>query len=191
MAHDARTMGDALVRGGTLRKPFQLLDEESAQRAQTEVILEMDSDVSRSAFGAAFEREWIRAHEINTTIPGLAGYGEDELDEAQLLIERFDNIQGTIAASADRGSSLEKKLAKHHGGYAQRAKHLRARIMEASEFLLQNRTLITKMHQAQVAEHASAQERLERLRDEVTLVSRREREAQEDYRVLKDELAAP
>ena len=42
--------------------------------------------------------------------------------------------------------------------------------------------------QAQVAEEAGIQGRLEKLRDDVALVSRREREAQDVYRARKEEL---
>ena len=40
----------------------------------------------------------------------------------------------------------------------------------------------------QVAEEAAIGSRLEGLREEVAFVSRREREAQEDYRAVKEEL---
>jgi pre-mRNA-splicing factor CDC5/CEF1 len=40
----------------------------------------------------------------------------------------------------------------------------------------------------QISEDGALARRLERLRDEVHLVSRREREAQEEYRSVKEEL---
>ena len=185
MANDALKFGGAKVNGHS--KPVQIFDEEALQKAQMEVILEMGQDAERASFGAAFEREWEKAHE-STLFPGLAGYGEDEIDEEQLLTECFDNIQNTVTASADRGAALEKKLAKVQGGYLERQKKLRAKISEAAEFLEKTRLEVEVGRQAQVAEEAGIGERLEGLREEVSFVRRREREAQEEFRGAKEEL---
>ncbi|MGG6496042.1 UNVERIFIED_CONTAM: hypothetical protein NY603_24305, partial [Bacteroidetes bacterium 56_B9] len=89
-------------------------------------------DADRSRFGQAFEQEWEKAH-ASTILPGLAGYAEDELDEEQLLTESSDNVQETIQKVSEKGSALEKKLAKHHGGYISRNKVLRTKIVQAAE----------------------------------------------------------
>lgn len=185
MANDAQMFGGAKVKGhsGTLK----VFEDEALQKAQMEVILEMGQDADRAQFGKAFEIEWERAH-ADTILPGLAGYGEDELDEEQLLTEAFDNVQESITKISDKGNTLEKKLAKHHGGYMNRQKQLRAKIVEASEALAKTRLDVEVSRQAQVAAEAGIQGRLEKLRDEVALVSRREREAQEVYRSRKEEL---
>lgn len=185
IANDAVKFGGAKVNGRS--KPMQQYQEEALQKAQMEVILEMGQDADRAKFGAAFEREWEKAHE-GTMLPGLAGYGEDEIDEEQLLTESFDNIQDTITASAEKGAALEKKLAKVHGGYMERQKKLRAKIGEAAEFLEKTRLDVEVQRLAQVSEEASIAARLEALREEVGIVSRREREAQEEYRSRKEEL---
>lgn len=187
MAGDARKFGGAKLNGHA--PPVERLSDELMERAQMEVILEMGSSSQRAHFGTAFELEWEKAHAA-TILPGLAGYGEDEVDEEQLLTESFDNIQDSIGASAEKGAALEKRLAKHHGGYMERAKKLRSKISEASEFLERTREQIEVGRQAQIAEEAVIAERLEKLRDEVALVSRREREAQEDYRARREELGA-
>ncbi|EME40556.1 hypothetical protein DOTSEDRAFT_74195 [Dothistroma septosporum NZE10] len=187
MAHDASRFGGAKTKGKT--KPYQHPEEEALQRAQMEVILEMGHDTDRAQFGQAFELEWKQAHD-STILLGLAGYAEDELDEEQLLTEAFDNIQDAITKTSDRGNSLEKKLAKHHGGYIERQKKLKAKIQEASEALAKTRLDVHAARQAQVAEEAGIQGRLEKLRDEVALVSRREREAQQAFREKRDELEA-
>lgn len=190
IAHDARKFGGSHITGTPSRSPLQALDEESMQKAQMEIILEMGSEPSaRAQFGTAFAREWQIAHDSRGKIlPGLAGYAEDELDEEQLLTEAFDQAQDALSASASRGAALEKKLAKHHGGYLERNRRLRGKISEAADFLakttLETNTARTKL----VAEEASLAGRLEGLREEVGFVRRREREAQEVYRERRAEL---
>ena len=185
MANDARKFGGAKIHGQA--KSLQDFDEEALQRAQMEVILEMGQDADREKFGVAFEREWEKAH-TSSILPGLAGYADDEIDEEQLLTESFDKIQDTITASAERGASLEKKLQKVHGGYLVRQKGLKAKIEAAAEALGKTRLEVEVGRIAQASEEATVGERLEGLREEVSLVRRREREAQEEYRVRKEEL---
>lgn len=69
-----------------------------------------------------------------------------------------------------------------------RAKTLRQKITEAADFSSRTRTDIDTARIAQAAEEAGINERLEKLRMEVGLVSRLEREAQEIYRSRKQEL---
>ena len=185
MANDAQKFGGARVNGHS--KPIQVFDDEAMQTAQMEVILEMGQDADRLNFGAAFEREWEKAHS-STMLPGLAGYAEDEIDEEQLLTESFGKIQDIITVSADKGVSLEKRLAKVQGGYLERQKKLRVKIVEAAEFLAKTRLDVEVGRRAQVGEEAAIGERLEGLREEVSLVRRREREAQDEYRGRKEEL---
>lgn len=189
IAHDATKFGGARVKNSP-KVALNALDEESMQKAQMEIILEMGQDASvRSQFGSAFAREWQNAHDARgKVLPGLAGYAEDELDEEQLLTEAFDNVQDALSESAQRGQTLEKKLAKHHGGYVERARRLRAKINEAAEFLEKTTLDTSTARTAQYAENAILQTRLEGLREEVSFVRKREREAQEVYRLRKGEL---
>ena len=185
MAHDASAFGGAKVLGSS--RPVEVVGEEALQRAQMEVVLEMGQHADRELLGEAFEREWEAAHSA-TMLPGLAGYGEDEVDEQQLLTESFDKVQDSITASADRGAALEKKLAKHLGGYIQRQKGLRSKISAAAEKLEAMKVEVEVGRVAQVAEEAGLGGRLEGLREDVGFVGRREREAQEAFRVTKGEL---
>lgn len=89
---------------------------------------------------------------------------------------------------AEKGNALEKKLAKHHGGYISRSKVLRQKISEVADFLARTRVDEQVKRVALGAEQVAVTERLERLRAEVGLVSRLEREAQETYRERKMEL---
>ena len=92
--------------------------------------------------------------------------------------------------AAEKGNKMEKKLALHLGGYQQRAKTLRQKIMEASEAFERARTGLDSFRTLQVSEESIIPRRLDELRGEVEFVSRREREAQELYRTRKDELSS-
>lgn len=90
--------------------------------------------------------------------------------------------------SAEKGNKLEKKLKLHLGGYSQRAGMLRKKIQEAHEALEKARNALSGFTVLQASEQAAIQRRLGSLRAEVAFVSKREREAQELYRMNKDEL---
>lgn len=187
IANDAHKFGGATLPKNATKPMITPFAEEEMQRAQMEVVLEMGQDTDRRQFGAAFEREWERAH-ASTMLPGLAGYAEDEWDEEQLLIESFDAIQTTIETISDKGNGLEKKLAKVHGGYQARSKTLRQKIVEASEALAKTKLDIEVGRQALVSEEASIAGRLEAGREEVAFVARREREGQDAFRAAREEL---
>ncbi|KAK5111832.1 Pre-mRNA-splicing factor cef1 [Meristemomyces frigidus] len=186
MANDALKFGGARVNGSA--RPVEVFNAQALQMAQMEVVLEMGQDADRALFGNAFEREWEKAHASNSTLPGLAGYAEDELDEEQLLIEAFDNVQDAITTSAEKSAALEKKLAKVQGGYIARQKVLKSRIAEAAGVLERTRLDAEVARRAEVDEQGGIEGRLEGLREEVGLVSRREREAQEVFRGRREEL---
>ncbi len=89
---------------------------------------------------------------------------------------------------AEKGNKIEKKLALHLGGYQQRAKTLRQKIVEAAAALDEAKLSLDTFKTLQISEEAALPRRLESLRTEVEFVARREREAQELYRARKDEL---
>ncbi len=99
-------------------------------------------------------------------------------------------MQDSIIASAEKGTKLEKKLALHLGGYKQRAEMLRKKIGEAAEALTKANNALGGFKTLAVSEEAAIGRRLAALREEVSFVSRREREAQQLYRTHKDELDA-
>ncbi|SMR58786.1 unnamed protein product [Zymoseptoria tritici ST99CH_1E4] len=189
MARDAQKFGGGKVKGSAGNKELPTFSDDLMQRAQNEVVLELGQHPDRALFGTAFENEWERVH-ASTILPGLAGYGEDELDEEQLLIESFDNIQDSITQVSDKGNMLEKKLAKLHGGYVERQKKLRAKILEASDVLARTKLDSEVGRIALAGEEATIAARLEAAREEVTIVGRREREAQDVFRARREELEA-
>ena len=91
-------------------------------------------------------------------------------------------------ADAEKGNKIEKKLAVHLGGYQQRAKTLRSKIVEAADALEKVRISLDTFRTLQIAEEAAIPRRLEELREEVSFVSKREREAQQVYRTRREEL---
>ena len=100
----------------------------------------------------------------------------------------FAAVQNDILDAAGRGNKQEKKLAQLHGGYQARSKTLRSKIVEANEVLEKTTTERIVYEGAQRREELALSERLERLREGVSLVSKREREAQDAFRAAKEEL---
>ena len=100
----------------------------------------------------------------------------------------FPIINDAIEKLAEIGMEAEKKLALHHGGYQKRAKVLRQKITEAAQALEEARVQSQVSRTAQIAEESAIASRLDQLREEVMVINKREREAQENYRLQKDEL---
>lgn len=188
IANDARKFGGAKVKGPTLA--VHVFDDDEVRKVRLEIALEMGKEEQgRKILQDHFGQIWDKAHE-QAMLPGLAGYAEDEIDEHQLMTEAFDNIQDSTVATAEKGNALETKLKKHHGGYMARSKVLRQKISEAADFLARTSLELDTSRTAQQAEEAAINDRLDRLREELGLVSRREREAQEEYRARRYELDA-
>lgn len=102
----------------------------------------------------------------------------------------FQFAQKDLLAAAEAGNKLEKKLSVHLGGYQARQKTLKQKIASVYQQIEGQRAQLDSFRTLQISEDGALARRLERLRDEVNFVSRREREAQEDYRAVRDELRA-
>ncbi|KAE8447680.1 Pre-mRNA-splicing factor cef1 [Mollisiaceae sp. DMI_Dod_QoI] len=163
------------------------LDDDALARARLEIDKEIPEHIAIQT-PEFFQKAWNDAQN-SSLLPGLSGY-EDEIDEHQKLVETFDNVQDSIVSAAEKGNKMEKKLALHLGGYQQRAKMLRQKISEASEALGKATTSLDSFRTLQISEEAAISRRLEGLRAEVSFVSRREREAQDLYRIRRDELTS-
>ena len=92
-------------------------------------------------------------------------------------------------ADAEKGNKLEKKIALHYGGYQQRGKMLRQKIVEASEALEKEKVSLDTFRTLQIAEESALPRRLEALREEYSFVQKREMEAQQLYRTRMEDLA--
>ena len=90
--------------------------------------------------------------------------------------------------TASNGNKIEKKLNLHLGGYQARAKTLRGKIVEAADALQKARMELDTFRTLQIGEEAAVGRRLEALREEVSVVARREREGQQEYKKQKEEL---
>ncbi|KAL1625322.1 Pre-mRNA-splicing factor cef1 [Diplodia seriata] len=185
IANDAKRFGKAKVSGTV--QGVESFETDALQRARMEIALELSFDKGKDT--EEFERAWEQLHG-SSVLPGLEGYGDDEIDEHQLMTEAFDNTQEKIMATAQQGNKIEKKLALHLGGYQKRAKTLRQKIVDAAEAYDKTKLDLDSFRTLQISEEAAIPRRLDSLREEVAFVSRREREAQEAYRSLKGELDA-
>ncbi|KAL1644715.1 Pre-mRNA-splicing factor cef1 [Diplodia intermedia] len=183
IANDAKKFGKAKVSGTV--QAAESFETDALQRARMEIALELSFDSGKDT--EEFERAWEQLHG-SSVLPGLEGYGDDEIDEHQLMTEAFDNTQEKIMATAQQGNKIEKKLALHLGGYQKRAKTLRQKIVDAAEAYDKTKQDLDSFRTLQISEEAAIPRRLDSLREEVAFVSRREREAQEAYRSLRGEL---
>ncbi|KAF2745495.1 hypothetical protein M011DRAFT_427204 [Sporormia fimetaria CBS 119925] len=186
IANDLAKFGGGKVTGTA--PPVQPLSLAAVDKVKMEMALELAivSDKDKKAFHSSFGTAWTNLH--TSKLPGLDGYEEDEVDEHQLMVEAFENVQDTILETAQSANKIEKKLALHFGGYIKRSKLLQQKIVDASKALEKTKMELDAARTMQYSEETAISRRLDSLRDEVAFVSRREREAQELYRARRDEL---
>ncbi|KAF1923959.1 uncharacterized protein M421DRAFT_9251 [Didymella exigua CBS 183.55] len=189
IAHDVHKFGSGHVTGSL--PPLQKHTDAALRAAKMELALEYgaQSAAEKTKFAADFSHAWTNLHGA-TVLPGIAGYDDDDDDdEHHLLRSAFDAAQDAIISAASAANSIEKTLAKHHGGYIQRSKMLTLKIGQAHAALETQRRDLDSQRTMLYAEQTAIGRRLESLRAEVSFVTRREREAQELYRTRRDELA--
>jgi pre-mRNA-splicing factor CDC5/CEF1 len=68
--------------------PFERLEDELIERARLELLLELPEEVAKAA-GVEFESAWLKVHG-GKILPGLEDYGEDEVDQEQILTQAYD-----------------------------------------------------------------------------------------------------
>lgn len=76
----------AKVNGSSI--PLDSFDDDALNRARLEIACEMPPDAAGKG-AEKFEAAWLELHS-SAKLPGLGGYGEDEIDEHQLMVEAFD-----------------------------------------------------------------------------------------------------
>ncbi|KEF52897.1 pre-mRNA-splicing factor cef1 [Exophiala aquamarina CBS 119918] len=161
---------------------IQSLSDELLQMAKEELVAETN-EARRQEYTEALDQLYTAENERgalplrfveNTT---SAEYGK-----------AFQAVQKTLLASGEAGNKLEKKLALHLGGYQARQKTLKQKIAAVYEKIGECRAELEGYRSLQNGEEGGLLRRLEGLRDEVNFISRRERQAQEDYRLARDEL---
>ncbi|KAF9887035.1 CDC5 cell division cycle 5-like protein [Aspergillus nanangensis] len=192
IAYDARKfpLPGAKVEGKA--RKLEQFEDGLMNAARAAIAAEAASSAEKSEWQEGFDTQWSTAHA--SSLPGLSSYADDDEDDVyqqeQRMIGAFDNVQASLIATAEKGNKLEKKLALHYGGYQNRAKMLRTKIIEANSVLEKSSDDLNAFRNLQIAEESALSRRLEKLRDDVTFVMRREREAQEVYRTRKEEFEA-
>lgn len=193
IAHDSRKypVPGAKVQGKAPK--LDRLDDSFLEAARAAIAAEIASEEAQQQqqdWQEMFDDVWSSTR--SQSLPGLVNYDDDEeeddFQEEQRMIAAFDGVQTSLLATAEKGNKLEKKLALHYGGYQNRAKMLRTKILEAGAALPKAQDDLDAFRSLQISEEAAVSRRLERLREQVSFMMRREREAQELYKSRKDEL---
>ncbi|KAL8401511.1 hypothetical protein RB596_008356 [Gaeumannomyces avenae] len=166
-------------------KPAELgrISDADLDEARLQILVELSGAQKSEHVQKVWDRE-----KSNSLLLGLGCYDEDEEEEQVAAMQAaLKEVQEAIISSAEKGNKLEKKLNLHHGGYKNRAEMLRKKIGEASEALNKANNALGAFEMLSVSEEVAVRRRLEALREEVGYVSRREREAQELYRRIREE----
>ncbi|BCR94124.1 putative cell division control protein (Cdc5) [Aspergillus luchuensis] len=190
IAHDARKFPTPGAKVEGKARKLEQLDDSFMEQARAAIAAEAATSEKQQEWQENFDKQWTTKH--SSALPGLSNYADDEEEDVyrqeQRMIAAFDNVQNSLLATAERGNKLEKKLALHYGGYQNRAKMLRTKIVEAHTALEKTTDELDAFRTLQISEQSALSRRLEKLRDDVAFVMRREREAQDLYRTRKDEL---
>ncbi|XRM37743.1 Pre-mRNA-splicing factor cef1 [Aspergillus tubingensis] len=190
IAHDARKFPTPGAKVEGKARKLEQLDDSFMEQARAAIAAEAATSEKQQEWQENFDEQWTTKH--SSALPGLSNYADDEEEDVyqqeQRMIAAFDNVQNSLLATAERGNKLEKKLALHYGGYQNRAKMLRTKIVEAHTALEKTTDELDAFRTLQISEQSALSRRLEKLRDDVAFVMRREREAQDLYRTRKDEL---
>lgn len=185
MAYDAAKYPlSSATRGGEAPSLVQI-DDSALAEAKRLILM----DIKDKPKPEEVEAAWAKSNN-NSLLLGLGCYDDTEQDELEALTVAAEDIQETMIASAEKGSKLEKKLNLHLGGYKHRAETLRKKIGEAATELEKATNALHAFEIMASSEEVAVKNRLAALREEVSFVSRREREAQEVYRRNQEELSA-
>ena len=185
-ANDAVKFGGSKVRGTVTPLPLISDVELSAAKRLVEQELSTPQAVAdRERWTSSF----ITLHSNQTELPCLQGYEGDEAGKVRILANEFRRVKAKLIADAEKANEMEKRLEKYHGGYKARANMLKQKIDEVYDAIQETNMKYNTALAAQAGEEAAIQNRLQKLRGELEFVTRREREAQETYRALQQELS--
>ncbi|KAH7328136.1 pre-mRNA splicing factor CEF1 [Stachybotrys elegans] len=166
-------------------QPLAHIDDEAIADARMMIMAEMKPLPSFQEIQDIFE-----SRASNSMLLGLGCYSDDAAQQETAIRTAFDSVQDSIMSSAERGAKLEKKLGLHLGGYQKRQKMLKDKMVDAADALEKAKAALGGFKTLAVSEEVAVTRRLDALREEVSFVSRREREAQEAYRQAQEELSA-
>ncbi|KAH8758462.1 pre-mRNA splicing factor component-domain-containing protein [Diaporthe sp. PMI_573] len=185
MAYDAAKYPLAGATRGEEAPSLAQIDDDALVEARRQILMDIKDKPKPDEVEAA----WAKSNN-NSLLLGLGCYDDTEQEELETMKVAAEEIQETMIASAEKGSKLEKKLNLHLGGYKQRAETLRKKIGETATELEKATNALHAFEIMASSEEVAVKNRLAALRDEVSFVSRREREAQEVYRRNQEELSA-
>ena len=140
------------------------------------------NDKARAAFLFSLEAHYRNA-DLATDMP--ASLSSAPVSDYQ---RTFHSVTTDLEAAAEIDNKIESTQKKYLKGYEVRAKSLRQKIQERYEQCQEQGDKLEGFRNLKVGEEAGLEARLERLREEVGLVARREREAQEEFREVKEGL---
>ncbi|KAF1980777.1 hypothetical protein K402DRAFT_399140 [Aulographum hederae CBS 113979] len=199
MAHDCQTKNPRekeVLR--SLAEPVEPLSTEALATVNAMVDLQISSDQKADERKAAILKQqrdpkymYPGIWDTMTTTPvedknSLAYKTWEATREAHMHYAQA--LEADILTRSTDCNKLEKTLLLHHGGYMARAKMLKERLYKAQCEYEDLRIERESRYMMFVGETAAVKSRLERGRSEVATVARREREAQEKYRGLREEL---
>lgn len=161
------------------------IDDDALSEARRQILVEAKDKLKPEDVEAA----WAKTNNSSLLL-GLGCYDDDEEDELHAMKVAFDEVQNNMIASAEKGAKLEKKLNLHLGGYKQRGEMLRKKIGDSAAELEKATNALNAFKILANSEELAVRNRLAALREEVSFISKREREAQELYRRNKEELNA-
>ncbi|KZZ90453.1 pre-mRNA splicing factor CEF1 [Moelleriella libera RCEF 2490] len=170
---------------GLAHKSMEAFDDAALADARLLILSETKPRPSPAEIQALFD-----SRAKDSLLRGLGCYSDDEQERQAAMRAAFDFVQDSIMASAEQGAKLEKKLAMHLGGYQKRQKLLREKMGGAADALEKAKNALAGFKTLAISEDVAIDRRLAALREEVMFVTRREREAQDEYRKVRDELSA-
>lgn len=185
MAHDAAKYPLSGAAHSVESPSLAQIDDDALAEARRQILI----DIKGKPKPEEVETAWAKSNN-NSLVLGLGCYDDTEQGELEAMKVAAEEIQDTMIASAEKGAKLEKKLNLHLGGYKQRAETLRKKIGETATELEKATNALHAFEIMASSEEVAVSNRLAALRDEVSFVSRREREAQEAYRRNQEELSA-
>ncbi|KAG5951432.1 Pre-mRNA-splicing factor cef1 [Claviceps sorghi] len=185
MANDAAKfpLPGSQVKGGPVT--MERFDDASLADARLLILSERKPLPAREEMQSMFD-----GRAKSSLLLGLGCYSDDEQEQNEVMRAAFESVQDPIMSSAEQGAKLEKKLSLHLGGYQKRQTMLKEKMAAAAEALEKARNALSGFKTLAVSEDVAIERRLGALRDEVMYVTRREREAQEEYRKAREELDA-
>jgi len=190
-------VNDALrapVKGGkvvnhAVAKRVEKMEDELLARAKREILFAVP-DAQINIFSEQFATAWEQAHGANI-LPGISAYADSDVDkgaEVDQQSRHLGSIHTNLLNTAITANKLEKQLELHYGGYVNRDKLLRQKIVDASEAIAATKRDLDCFRTLQVHEGAGIVRRLETLSGEVEYLEKKEKEAQGLFRRRKEEL---